>query len=1266
MKRLLTLILILTGTFVLAFGQSKFSTGTQIILSARDGKMSLSPRDSNPRRNAPSFTPGAQRRIEFPYALPFTKDGVEMVTCWISMTNQDYNSLERLGVKIQARFEGRVTAQVPVDNLEKVAELKNVTEISVARQLKPNTYRSRVLTNVDDVLNLTNDAQVAGLIQAYDGTGVVLGVIDTGIDFNNQLFKDAQGNSRVKKAYVWDNSSNSLKSYTGSQISSLTCDNDEESHGTHTSSTAGGSNFTATAYVYTTSSSYQKVNNATFGGMAPGVDLVLCGLCEELTDANIAACIQGISNYADEVGKPCIISISLGTHDGPHDGTGYMANVCQQYTGEGKIIVYAASNDGDMQYYHYKENATKANPAMTLLASETRSGNYGNYDYGQSVHYARTPNVQLAGRFYVIDTTKDSIVWVSQEITSSKTFSVNTTGEYGGQLKKYFTNLDSSTRLSAYLAKDQSCNKYRFTSQLFYLVPTDDKYHIAVSVYPRYANATTTIDSWSVGYLSFEASNAVYNDQTYTFTEGNALCSVSNEATFPAVISIGAYCSSKYWYGQNYWGSGGNRYDWGTTSVYGGVCDFSSYQPEGYGPLGNKLPWITAPGEVILAAYNTAESADSYYYAYGTNQVLGALSGTSMSTPCAAGIIALWLQADPTLTPDDVKTVMKETAIHDNYTNGEMAQQFGNGKIDALGGIEYILEKSSQAEPTIEVTPAELSFQGFAYEPMTQTVTINARHLQDDITVSLTGDEVFSVDPLTITQTKGKAEATLTVTWSPTEAGETSATLTLSSLNAEDVVINLNGTAEVGVPSLTVEPTVLEFSTLQRDSQEQTFRVTGLHVREDITLVLNDENGVFSLDKEVIPAGELVEDGVDVTVTFLSADPGEFNASAISQCPGAEDVVIGLHATTEAVVPKILVEPVELTYMAKLGVVNSQAFVVSGDHLTGDVALELNDENGVFTLDNDAISLEQLMEGSVQVTVSFLSDVEGTYTGTVTLRSADADDIIVNLSAQATEGGIASDPWLNIAYYATIDNAGWNSNYVNQLYQYQESEDGTVAWLTLPIYGAWSSVFYAPKAQNWIRKGDKNSTTFKVWEAVDVFAGSAAYFTKETGNGASRGFGSSSKTNTANKYEVSFYVSNVTAVKLMGMGAEGNVQNYPAAIRIYECNKEADGTLSDGELVQEAISASTDTNEPFVIVVDEGLEADKVYRVEASSYRCFLYEIAFQRTLIQPLPTIPTAITNYPSSTALDVWYTLQGVRLAVRPTLPGLYIYRGRVVQVK
>ena len=36
-------------------------------------------------------------------------------------------------------------------------------------------------------------------------------------------------------------------------------------------------------------------------------------------------------------------------------------------------------------------------------------------------------------------------------------------------------------------------------------------------------------------------------------------------------------------------------------------------------------------------------------------------SGTSMSTPVVTGIIALWLQADPTLTPAKIKEVLAAT-----------------------------------------------------------------------------------------------------------------------------------------------------------------------------------------------------------------------------------------------------------------------------------------------------------------------------------------------------------------------------------------------------------------------------------------------------------------------------------------------------------------------------------------------------------------------------------------------------------------------------
>ena len=74
------------------------------------------------------------------------------------------------------------------------------------------------------------------------------------------------------------------------------------------------------------------------------------------------------------------------------------------------------------------------------------------------------------------------------------------------------------------------------------------------------------------------------------------------------------------------------------------------------------------------------------------------MSGTSMATPMVAGIVALWMQAatecGKQLTLSEVKQIMKETAIRDEWViTGPNATHFGNGKIDALAGIAYILNE---------------------------------------------------------------------------------------------------------------------------------------------------------------------------------------------------------------------------------------------------------------------------------------------------------------------------------------------------------------------------------------------------------------------------------------------------------------------------------------------------------------------------------------------------------------------------------------------
>ena len=85
-------------------------------------------------------------------------------------------------------------------------------------------------------------------ILAYTGKGVVIGVIDCGIDPNHITFRDAAGNSRVKRYIFTESSEESadgrLKVSTFStpaEILNAPIDSAEGGHGTHTTATAAGS-----------------------------------------------------------------------------------------------------------------------------------------------------------------------------------------------------------------------------------------------------------------------------------------------------------------------------------------------------------------------------------------------------------------------------------------------------------------------------------------------------------------------------------------------------------------------------------------------------------------------------------------------------------------------------------------------------------------------------------------------------------------------------------------------------------------------------------------------------------------------------------------------------------------------------------------------------------------------------------------------------------------------------------------------------------------
>lgn len=115
----------------------------------------------------------------------------------------------------------------------------------------------------------------------------------------------------------------------------------------------------------------------------------------------------------------------------------------------------------------------------------------------------------------------------------------------------------------------------------------------------------------------------------------------------------------------------------------------------------NDRPTITTPGVDIistrviaplsaLAVEKDEEMIETAYLPYYTT-----MSGTSMAAPHAAGVVALMLEADPKLSPLEVKEIIEMTATN---MPGYESWETGAGYINAHAAVDHILNETEYGE----------------------------------------------------------------------------------------------------------------------------------------------------------------------------------------------------------------------------------------------------------------------------------------------------------------------------------------------------------------------------------------------------------------------------------------------------------------------------------------------------------------------------------------------------------------------------------------
>ena len=232
---------------------------------------------------------------------------------------------------------GRIaTGSVLLTDLEEIADHPQVIFVQAVRPLYPRLDVSVPEIGVPDVWQG---------IPATRGEGVIVGIVDTGVDTLHPAFRvdrDGDGSREGSRIlWLWDQSAAGIpdrwpfsygEDFSREEIEQgiawgTPVSRDTSGHGTHVAGIAAGA-------------------EASLPGVAPGAELVV--VRSTFYEDTVLDGVAFVFKVAGELGLPAVVNLSLGGHGGPHDGTSLFEQAIDATLDQpGRAIVVAAGNEAE-------------------------------------------------------------------------------------------------------------------------------------------------------------------------------------------------------------------------------------------------------------------------------------------------------------------------------------------------------------------------------------------------------------------------------------------------------------------------------------------------------------------------------------------------------------------------------------------------------------------------------------------------------------------------------------------------------------------------------------------------------------------------------------------------------------------------------------------------------------------------------------------------------------------------------------------------------